>query len=202
MSDYPNVICKLCNEPFETQIKIDPAIYAMVPNLRVGENTFTCPSCDKRSNYSEKDFMYSKPQADKLAFFGKIVEAIISVVEESRNPLKMATEMLGDFEQAKSSNDPSIFNQSSHLKFLKKWIPDTPEKLAAYVVIGQLVVQSLINQPQDKIDQRTIINNFNQTLIIEQKQTSISNIQIKKVGRNEKCSCGSNKKYKHCHGKL
>ena len=23
-----------------------------------------------------------------------------------------------------------------------------------------------------------------------------------KVGRNEKCPCGSNKKYKHCHGKL
>ena len=25
-------------------------------------------------------------------------------------------------------------------------------------------------------------------------------IKIVKVGRNEPCSCGSGKKYKHCHG--
>ena len=25
---------------------------------------------------------------------------------------------------------------------------------------------------------------------------------FKKVGRNEKCPCGSGKKYKHCHGNL
>ena len=24
----------------------------------------------------------------------------------------------------------------------------------------------------------------------------------KKIGRNEKCPCGSGKKYKHCHGAL
>jgi preprotein translocase subunit SecA len=24
----------------------------------------------------------------------------------------------------------------------------------------------------------------------------------KKVGRNEKCPCGSGKKFKHCHGKV
>ena len=26
--------------------------------------------------------------------------------------------------------------------------------------------------------------------------------QVKKVGRNEPCPCGSGKKYKQCHGKL
>ncbi|MBT4183263.1 MAG: preprotein translocase subunit SecA, partial [Nitrosomonadales bacterium] len=26
--------------------------------------------------------------------------------------------------------------------------------------------------------------------------------QMRKVGRNELCPCGSNKKYKHCHGAL
>ena len=26
-------------------------------------------------------------------------------------------------------------------------------------------------------------------------------IKSKKVGRNDKCPCGSGKKYKHCHGK-
>jgi preprotein translocase subunit SecA len=26
--------------------------------------------------------------------------------------------------------------------------------------------------------------------------------EVRKVGRNEPCPCGSGKKYKHCHGQL
>ena len=33
----------------------------------------------------------------------------------------------------------------------------------------------------------------------KQKDPKDSNI-FKKVGRNEKCPCGSGKKFKHCHG--
>ena len=29
-----------------------------------------------------------------------------------------------------------------------------------------------------------------------------STIDYKKTGRNEKCPCGSGKKFKHCHGKI
>jgi len=194
-------MCDNCGNPFETQLHIDPALYGLIPNLTFRTPTFTCPHCDSKSSYTDSDYIYTKSQANELASFGKIVKAIIATVENSHNPLKTATDLLGDFEQAKSTNDASAFDKSTNLSFLKKWIPDTPEKLAAYVVIGQLLVQSLTNQPQEKIDQRTIINNFNKTIIIEQYTKSVSNIEIKKVGRNEKCTCGSDKKYKHCHGK-
>ena len=36
----------------------------------------------------------------------------------------------------------------------------------------------------------------------ESKETIDSNKNLKKVGRNEKCPCGSGKKFKHCHGSL
>ena len=34
---------------------------------------------------------------------------------------------------------------------------------------------------------------------LEEKRKSQS---VKKVGRNEKCPCGSGKKFKHCHGNV
>ena len=36
---------------------------------------------------------------------------------------------------------------------------------------------------------------------IKKKQAEEKN-EFKKVGRNEKCPCGSGKKYKHCHGNI
>ena len=34
------------------------------------------------------------------------------------------------------------------------------------------------------------------------KKKLIETKKVKKIGRNEKCSCGSGKKYKHCCGKI
>jgi len=201
MSKYPNVKCKHCGEEFESQIKIDPAIYAQVPNLKVGDNLFTCPKCDERASYSERDFIYTKSQAIELASFGKIVGAIVDVVDASSNPLKAATELLHEFEDAKSRNDPSLFQKSSKLAFLKKWIPNSPEKLAAYVVIGQLIVRLLTEQPDKPIDHKIIINQFNQIVAVQPLYKNESKV-INKVGRNKKCPCGSGKKYKHCHGEI
>ena len=36
----------------------------------------------------------------------------------------------------------------------------------------------------------------------EEKEEVIENKSDKKVGRNEKCPCGSGKKFKHCHGNI
>jgi hypothetical protein len=201
MNNYPSVICKHCEEAFESQIKIDPNIYAMVPNLTVGNNTFTCPACDQQATYSEREFIYTKSQAVELASFGKIVKAIAEAVDSSPEPLKAASDFLSKFEEAKSNNDSSIFLSSPNLGFLKKWIPDTPEKLAAYVVIGQLIFQLLTKQPDKPIEYNTVINQFNQTYIVQSIQQN--NLEINgKIGRNEKCPCGGGKKYKHCHGKI
>ena len=44
-----------------------------------------------------------------------------------------------------------------------------------------------------------------QTSSNQMDQTNTKSTYIrdnKKIGRNEKCHCGSGKKYKHCHGKI
>jgi preprotein translocase subunit SecA len=36
----------------------------------------------------------------------------------------------------------------------------------------------------------------------EEKENILDSKTEKKVGRNEKCPCGSGKKFKHCHGNI
>jgi len=48
---------------------------------------------------------------------------------------------------------------------------------------------------------------FNLNIVIadnenEEKMEKVKKIQPQKIGRNEKCSCGSGKKFKHCHGNI
>lgn len=205
MSDFPAIKCKNCGKTFETQIKIDPAIYAMYPNLAVGQNTFTCPHCEKQETYTEKDFEYTQKQANTLANFGKIVKAFVEVVEASSEPLKTATDILGDLENAKQKGDVAELKKSKLYSAFKKWIPDSPEKLAAYIVIIQVIINSLTNEPDKPLEQTTIINNIDQTVIMQiddrQEKKSIE-LKKEKTGRNKPCPCGSGKKYKHCHGRL
>ena len=56
-----------------------------------------------------------------------------------------------------------------------------------------------------KIKTETIKFLINTNIVIqdkkEEKQTS-NFIKKRKISRNEPCSCGSGKKYKHCHGKV
>ena len=52
----------------------------------------------------------------------------------------------------------------------------------------------------------TIITTIIKTIIIQEKQVEDYQEEIipteKKVGRNEKCPCGSGKKFKHCCGNI
>ena len=157
MNKYPVVVCKQCGKQFETQVKIDPKVYSICPTLVVGDNTFTCPYCKEQAGYTENDFLYTQQQASELASFGKIVEAVINVVNTSEDPLHTAREILGELEKAKVENDISILTKSSKLAFLSKWIPDSPEKLAAYIVILTTISQILTKEPAKPIEYKTVI---------------------------------------------
>ena len=56
-----------------------------------------------------------------------------------------------------------------------------------------------------KIKVETVKFLINTNVVIQEKQdeTQKNNfVKKKKISRNEPCSCGSGKKYKHCHGKV
>ena len=48
------------------------------------------------------------------------------------------------------------------------------------------------------------INEFSEELFEDKKEEKQTGnfVKTRKISRNEPCSCGSGKKYKHCHGKV
>ena len=56
-----------------------------------------------------------------------------------------------------------------------------------------------------KIKTETIKFLINTNIVIQEKQSETQKntfLKKKKISRNEPCSCGSGKKYKHCHGRV
>ena len=46
---------------------------------------------------------------------------------------------------------------------------------------------------------------YNLNIVVSPNESSIEEnkeVNYKKVGRNDKCPCGSGKKFKHCHGNV
>ena len=82
---------------------------------------------------------------------------------------------------------------------LSKFREDTAKTLFHIKMVSQEAINKLeennndtINKNNTKLKQNTINTEFNPN---DPKTWG-------KVGRNEKCPCGSEKKYKNCHGKL
>ena len=102
------------------------------------------------------------------------------------------------------------FSWRSHLQYLEQLRqviglrqygqkdPLSEFKKEAFVLFESLLIKI-------KNDLIKFLLNLN-IVIPEEKQEKVdSNIASeneKKVGRNEKCPCGSNKKFKHCHGNI
>jgi hypothetical protein len=127
----------------------------------------------------------------------------------SDEPLATATTFLADLKDARARNDPSLLGQSPTWDSIKRWLPDSPEKLAAWIIVLEFIISSLTKAPEHNITKKEIINSFNQTipmLVFEQTTSppTLHNIDkaAPKPKRNAPYLCGSGKKYKHCCGRL
>jgi uncharacterized protein YecA (UPF0149 family) len=56
--------------------------------------------------------------------------------------------------------------------------------------------------PQWKAPPVDVVRRFADKLMLGDSPMPHREIKLPKVGRNDRCPCGSMKKYKHCHGKL
>ena len=93
-----------------------------------------------------------------------------------------------------------------------------PEEIGLYLVIfksddEKFIIQgfSLFEQLLEKLKNDLILILINLTIVQENKISEQQNLNKnkidpkfigKKIGRNEPCFCGSNKKYKHCCGSI
>ena len=112
---------------------------------------FSCKYCGTKQVY-ENSFQ---------ATFNEVYE----IISDSSSPLKEAEKILHGLEAVKMGkrvNDLGEFYQS---KSFRKWLPNSPEKIAAYIAIITAIIMMLKQHPEPKIDMDVFINIFNETSI-------------------------------------
>ena len=99
--------------------------------------------------------------------FKATIDGFIEILKGSENPLEDAKALLEALEKSKISGDLKEIKESSRFSRFHKWIPDSPEKIAAYVVIVCTIVQLLTQKPIIRIEYNDFVNQYNQIINID-----------------------------------
>ena len=140
--------CKNCGKIFSSGIFMAPGSSATFLG-----NKSQCPFCGSMENIPDGTFRAT-------------VEGFVEILEQSKNPLDKAKELLEALEKSKSSDDLAEIKKLSKFSEFKKWLPDSPEKIAAYIAIIYTIVQLLIQKPNIRIEYNDFINQYNQVINI------------------------------------
>lgn len=109
---------------------------------------------------------YATPE-EAIASF---THAIVDVINGSENPFETANDLLNELKSAELKSDDSKLKKLSNFESLKKWIPNTPEKLAVYIVIFDIVIRLLLAHPDKDIEYNTVFNNFSQIVVVQEQK--------------------------------
>jgi len=143
--------CKNCAKIFSPGIELGVGATIILEGNRA-----QCPFCCS---------MESMPDGT----FRGTVEGVVKILESSPNQLQTAKDLLEALEKSKSKNDLSEVKHSSRFSKFKKWIPDSPEKLAVYIAILNTIIQLLIKSPTIQIEYNNFVSIYNQITINQTK---------------------------------
>ena len=87
----------------------------------------------------------------------ELMPDVIALVKESRTPLEDVREILTALKEVSETMNYRSLESNPKYSKLRKWIPDTPEKLAAYATLIALVIQLISNGHPERIE---VNNNF------------------------------------------
>jgi len=142
--------CKNCGKIFPSGIFMAPGSSATF----IG-NKSQCPFCGSMENIPDGTFRAT-------------VEGFVEILEQSKNPLDKAKELLEALEKIKGSSDLAEIKKSSKFSEFKKWLPDSPEKIATYIAIIYTIIQLLTQKPDVHIEYNDFfISQYNQVINIE-----------------------------------
>ncbi len=152
--------CKNCGKIFPSGIFMTPGSSATF----IGDKS-QCPFCGSVENIPDGTFRAT-------------VEGFAEILEQSKNPLDKARELLDALEKSKNIDDLAEIKKSSKFSEFKKWLPDTPEKIAAYIAIIFTIIQLLTQKPNIHIEYNDFVNQYNQVINIDiNKNLSPSSVE-------------------------
>jgi RNA polymerase subunit RPABC4/transcription elongation factor Spt4 len=145
------VQCKNCQRIFPSGIELGPGATAILRG-----NVSQCPFCGSMENIPDGTFRGT-------------VEDVVKILENTPDRLKTAKDLLEALEKNKSKNDLSEVKHSSKFSKFKKWLPDSPQKIAVYIAILQVIIQMLTKNPSIRIEYNNFVNVYNKVTINQAK---------------------------------
>ena len=183
--------CENCKLIFPSPFEIQNST-----NIGFQDVGISCPRCGHRAIIP--DGVYD------------VIENTIKVVKGSslsKQKIKEYKSLIGYLKSKNADYDnvkEEIQKNAPELNSLIGFLPKTRNEL--YTILALIIaVRSLINQDDDdekSVNVTNVINYYNTYNVKNESKTLIgTEPKNKKIGRNNKCYCGSGLKYKKCHGK-
>jgi hypothetical protein len=117
-------------------------------------NKAQCPFCGSWENIPDGSFKAT-------------VEGFINILEKFPNPLDTAKDLLSALESIKAPSDLDKIKINPKFSPFSGWLPNTPEKIAAYVAIIYSIIQLLTQKPAVQIEYNNyFIEQYNKTVNI------------------------------------
>lgn len=146
--------CKNCNRLYSSGINL-----GVGATVTLKGNLSQCPYCDSMESIPDGTFKGT-------------VEGIVRILDQSDNPLGTARDLLEALERSKNSEDLDKLKESSKYFKFKKWLPDSPKKIAAYIAIIYTIIKLLSNEPMVHVEyNQQFINIYNQKIILDQNKS-------------------------------
>jgi hypothetical protein len=119
--------------------------------------------------------------------FQETVDGIAKLLLKSQNPLQEVGNILSAIQDGSRQGSISpLQSQPWYLQY-KKWLPDSPKKLAYYAAIFTAIYQVLSKDPSQKIEYSpTFIENYNQTIVYPQPAYPQTPEKAKREQRHDK----------------
>ena len=198
---------------------LEDFINEILKNLNIARKNYKNSHDEKNYLTEVKNISGNAVNNSELLKLGELneIEFNDKIRELYFNKKKFRVEMLG--EDQNNSLEKKIFLQiidfswRSHLQYLEQLRqviglrqygqkdPLSEFKKEAFVLFEGLLEKIKIDLIKFLLNLNIIVSNQEEKKeVADNKDTNLK--EEKKVGRNEKCPCGSGKKFKHCHGNI
>lgn len=140
--------CKNCTRVFKSGFGLGDGATATF-----SDNKSQCPGCGSWESLPDGTFRGT-------------VEGFIRILEEADNPNKEAQNLLDSLLDVSTDEDLEKVKNNPKFSRFAKWLPNSIERVAAYIAIIYTVTQMLTKDPDVSIEYNQFINNYNITIDI------------------------------------
>ena len=190
MLDMP-AICDTCGTMFPSGLVFENSTSITLSGNAAGP----CPSCGGMGHILDGTFNFTNDTIELLQGPERTVselERLAQILSEARKRNASAEELRETIQQ-----------ETPNLSGLSSLLPRTRTDLYAFLAVVIAAIQLILTTAHTQgINIQNVDVDINQVIgvTVEQQTQQPQLEQVPKVGRNERCPCGSGKKYKKCHG--